>query len=558
MKSALRFLFLGLAVGLACKGKPQIGFDVTVPSGLVSQTVWFEIGAFKGASCSAILPMLGNGIPDLSTKRVAFRRDDPASPIIGDLPSGSYAFASVARDEGCGILASGCTEVDVSKDDHVSIAMSAVDGKPGTCGVAASCEAARCVPANDNANASVGAGCSLELLGAGPLANPVIGAGTVVSTPVIAATPSGFVVAYREIDPQSSNARISILPVDGAGGSGVPARPLLVHCPNADETDGVAIVLNGTDGQIIVARPSCGERPGLELLNFSSKPEVTSENQSHLVTNGSASKITISPSGAASVRAGGNVVAFLEDSVARVSTVTSNGVDKPTGTFGAVSGNTGAWASASDTVLALLAAGPPDDGSGADAGNPDASPSPVSGEDGPQLRLTMVPVTTALDSLSATTPLRPPIVFPGSFGALATRGNRVIVASEGTGPGRSVTYRTFDLDQTQPGETNGFAMEGTDKVTTTAITIQGDRVFFTALKTGVVSLFAYAGASTVPRLVRSIDFSKEPRIPAISRVRDGHVAVAATETRVAVVWTTAKLLTKDDPSGGYAVFACTP
>jgi hypothetical protein len=41
-------------------------------------------------------------------------------------------------------------------------------------------------------------------------------------------------------------------------------------------------------------------------------------------------------------------------------------------------------------------------------------------------------------------------------------------------------------------------------------------------------------------------------------VRDGRLAIAASDTRVAVVWTTGKTLTQNDAVGGYAVFACTP
>ena len=535
--------FAAAALLGACKGNTQVAFDIALPSSVVSETTWFEVGAFKDASCASLAPMLGGGIPDGFARRVAFRRDDAAAPQVGDLPRGTYAFASVARGNDCAILAGGCSEVSVGKETAVSISMDLIDGKHSACAAGASCEAARCVPSNDNSNPSVGAGCSLELLGAGPLANPVIGGGTIVSSPAIAATPSGFVVVYRELDPQSPNARISILPLDPAGGTLSPARPLLTHCPNADESDGVALVMNATDGALIVARPACGASPGLELLDFQSKPEVVSETQSHVVTSSGASTIVISPSSAASLRPGGDVVAFTQDGVARISTVTTSGVDRPTGTFGATSGNTGAWTSASDKVLALLAAGP--------AENADAGASRT-------LRLTMVPVATPLDSLVAPSTPRPFIAFPGSWGALATSGARVIVASEGTGPGRSVTYRTFDLDGTSANESSGFAMDGTDKVTTAAVTIQGDRVFFAALKNGAVSLFVYAGASTTPRPVRSVSFAKEPRIPAINQVRDGHVAIAATDKRVAVAWTTATVLGNNDPTGGYAVFACTP
>jgi hypothetical protein len=52
-------------------------------------------------------------------------------------------------------------------------------------------------------------------------------------------------------------------------------------------------------------------------------------------------------------------------------------------------------------------------------------------------------------------------------------------------------------------------------------------------------------------------FSRQTRISGISTVRDGSVAVAASDTRVAVVWTTAKVLGQNDAAGGYAVFACT-
>jgi len=40
-------------------------------------------------------------------------------------------------------------------------------------------------------------------------------------------------------------------------------------------------------------------------------------------------------------------------------------------------------------------------------------------------------------------------------------------------------------------------------------------------------------------------------------VRDGRIAVLATDTRVMVAWTTEESLTFNDPTGGYALFACT-
>ena len=546
--------------GPGCKGKPDVGLNITLPNAVVPNTVWFEVGAYRDASCAALAPMLLDGVPDGASTRVAFRRDSPQSPRVGDLDTGNYAFAAVARGDDCSVLATGCIEAEMGKTDTVSIDMSAVDMPSGACGLGSSCQAARCVPANDNADPSVGAQCSLELLGAGPLANPVGGGGTLVSAPAIAATPSGFVIVYREIDPNGASARVTVLPIDPAGGALDATRPLLKgRCANSDETDGVGLVMNGSDGNIVLARSACGARPGLELLSFSSKPDVTIDPNFRSSDSPTATKLALSGGHVAASRAGGSVVVFTEDGATRIATVVpGTGVASPSGSFAGAAGMTGAWVAASDKVLAVLAAGP--SAGAAPVGDGGMAPEAGTGTGGdPSLSLIMAPPDTAADSFSAIneTP-RAPIVFPGIWGAVAALGTRVIVMSDGGGPGRSVTYRAFDLDKTAPAETNGFSIEGAGSPTTGDLTMLGDKVYFTALKPGSVSLHVYANASTTPTLLRESLFAKESRIPSVTTVRDGRVAVAATASRVAVVWTSAKVLTNNDATGGYAVFACTP
>jgi len=547
-------------VGPGCKGKPDVGLDITLPNDVVPNTVWFEIGAYRDASCAALAPMLLDGVPQGASTRVAFRRDAPQSPRVGDLDTGNYAFAAVARGDDCSVLATGCIEAEMGKTDTVSIDLNAVAMPSGACGLGASCQAARCVPANDNADPSVGAQCSLELLGAGPLANPVGGGGTLVSAPAIATTPSGFVVVYREIDPNGASARVTVLPIDPAGGALEATRPLLKgRCANSDETDGVGLVMNGTDGQIVLARSACGARPGLELLSFSSKPEVTIDPNFRSSDSPTATKLALSGGHVAASRSGGSVVVFTEDGASRIATIVpGTGVASPSGSFGGTAGVTGAWAAASDKVLAVLAAGPSAGAAPASDGGTEAGAG-TGGDDGPSLSLVMAPPTTVADGFSAInqTP-RAPIVFPGVWGAVAALGTRVIVMSDGGGPGRSVTYRAFDLDKTTPAETNGFSIEGAGTPTTGDVAMLGDKVYFAALKPGSVSLHVYANASTTPTLLRESLFVKESRIPSVTTVRDGRVAVAATASRVAVVWTSAKVLTNNDATGGYAVFACTP
>lgn len=565
MRSALRALLSLVLLGAACKGKAEVGLEIAIPRSAVADTTWFEIGAFREASCAALVPMLLDGVPDGAETRVAFRRDDAQSPRIGDLRRAKYAFAAVAKGDDCRVLAVGCSEADLADTEQVTIAMTATENPTGACGLGSACQAARCVPANDNSNESVGAQCSLELLGAGPLANPVGGAGTLVSAPAIAATPSGFVIVYREVDPNGATARVTVLPIDPAGGSLDPARPQLKgRCANSSEFDGVGLVMNGESGQIVLARSACGAKPGLELLTFATKPQVEIDQDFRSSDSPTAQALELSGGHVAAQRAAGNVVVFTEDGASRVATIKPGvGVTAPSGSFGPTTGATGAWAAASDKVLALLAAGPapgatPVGDAGADGGS-DAGGGAGGGteEDGPTLRLLVVPVATGIDQFDAAqNKPRAPVTFSGQWGAVAALGTRVIVLSDGDGPGRSASYRTFDLDKTTS-ELSGFSVEGAGKVTTGDVAIVGDRVFFAALKQGSVSLHVYANASTTPTPLREVLFSKQPRIAGIETVKDGRIAIAANDKRVAVVWTTAKILNANDSTGGYAVFACT-
>ena len=560
---ALLTVLVGAVVASpGCKGQSEVSFEIALPRDLVQTTAWFEIGAFRDASCSAVRPMLLDGVPDGSSKRLAFRRDDALAPRVGDLATGKYAFVAVAKGDDCAVLATGCVEAEMGSDKTVAIAMDTNDPPSGACGLGSSCQAARCVPANDNADPSVGAQCSLELLGAGPLANPVGGVGTLVSAPAIASTPNGFVIVYREIDPNGSSARVTVLPIDPAGGALDSTRPLLKgRCASSDETDGVGLVMNGADGHIVLARSACGGRPGLELLSFTSKPEVVIDPNFRSSDSPTAQKLALAGGHVAATRPGGSVVVFTEDGASRVATlVPSTGIASPSGSFGGTTGVTGAWAAASDKVLAVLAGGPTGSSTPVGDGGAEGGGGGGGNDTGPTLSLVMAPASTAADQFSAVGGKpRAPITFPGAWGAVAALGGRVIVVSDGDGgPGRSVSYRAFDLDKTAPADTNGFSVEGSGNPTTGDVTMLDNKAYFAVLKPGSVSLHVYANASTTPTPLREVLFHKQPRIPAVSPVRDGRVAVAATSSRVAVAWTTAKVLTSNDNSGGYAVFACTP
>ncbi len=556
----VRAIALCLALGAACKGSRQIGLELTLPGDLVSSTAWFEVGAFKDARCAAVLPMLANGVPEGATARVAFRREEATGPRFGDIPNGKYVFAAVARDEECGVLAMGCNEEDVGETDKVAIRMEAIDEPTGRCTLGAVCQAAKCVPANDNADPSVGAGCSLELLGAGPLVNSAGGQGTLMSAPAVAATSAGFVIVYRELDPNGGGARLILLPLDASGGALTPEKPGLPdRCATSDETDGIGLVMRGDTGMLALARAPCGGKSALELLNFTGTidgvPGITI-GKFLVSTSPRDARVTLGAARASALRPSGGLVVFTEGGAARIANMDpERGIVEPSGTFGGTSGITDAWIAANDKVLALLSVGAGVPAVGDGGLDPE---DPLDPETTSTLRLLMLPATTPVESINAATGApREPIVFPGEWASIAALGGRVIVLSDGSGPGRSVTYRAFDLNRDTPADTSGFSVEGPGKVSAGDVTIVGNRAYFAALKPGAIGLHVYDNASTTLTPLRSVSFERETRISAINTVRDGRISVAATESRVAVAWTTAKVLGPNDPAGGYAVFGCT-
>ena len=534
-----------LAQSLAC-GTPNVGLSLSLARSVAGQAKWYEVGAYRTGSCALVTPMLSGGVPEGATARLAFQPDDADPPSFGRIPNDRYAFAAVARNATCGVIAQGCTELDVGGTSQVVIALDATDQATGACSAGTVCQAGKCVPPVANGDPSVGAACSLELLGAGPLATSLSGTGTIVSAPAIAAIANGFVIGYREVSPTSAGARITLLTLDASGGAAAPLQPTLPNpCSDLLEFDGVGLVA-GTDGKGLLAlsKAACSDTdpPELQLLNFTQQGTgafIVSKNQN-------ASRSVLGSARAAASRPDGNVVVFAGGGTGNIALRDpAKGIVPPNGTFGA-QGVTSAWVAASESALALLAAGTGATPTTGDAGM-DTTP-----ESDATLRLSILPVNTAIDAIVNPTP----IVFPGVWASVAATAGRVIVFSDSSG-GRSVNYRAFDQGgSTTPSDFNGFSVEGESKVTSGDIAIVNNRAYFATLKSGAISLDVYANATTVLTPLRSVFFGRETRISAVNLVRDGKVAVAATDSRVAVVWTTAQSLLSNDVTGGYAVFAC--
>ncbi len=588
MKHVVRVLALTAAWAFACSSSP-LGLSVSVPSDLTDSAEWYEVAAYEGTACQALLPMLPGGAPGGYTARIAWEKGN-APPSFGNVPNSNFAFGAVARDKNCAIIATGCTQVDAGHADAIAIATGAVDTPRGACEAGASCQAGACVPANDNSDPSVGAGCSLELLGSGPLANSSGQDGTIVSAPGIVSLgdDAGFLISYREVD--TSGARLVVLPVDNSGGSQQPKRPALPTCNSIPyQADGVGMLLDGQNGFITFSGCSTSDNaPALDLEPFNptsgengipGEPTLSGSVFVSGSTTQSTTAVTLGAARPATLRDGGNLMVFTQAGSARIATMDpTNGVGAPSGSFGE-QGVTGAWIAANSTVLALMSVGPGDPNPG---GDPDPAPGDddTTGDDddgdggtgtgvptvdsglGPLTTLRLLLLDPSTDITTIQAGATPEITFPGTFGSIAATGGRVlVVADSGESATQSVTYHAFDYGSAKQSDSNGFGVDSpgatSPKVTAADVAILGDRAFFVALETGQVALNVYDHATTTLTPLRNVSFSDLSRISGISTVRDGSVSVAVSSSRIGVVWTTAKTLTSNDADGGYAVFACT-
>jgi hypothetical protein len=197
------------------------------------------------------------------------------------------------------------------------------------------------------------------------------------------------------------------------------------------------------------------------------------------------------------------------------------------------------------------------DAGGAEGGAIEAGPGP--GPTGSTLHLQVVPAGQ-IDQL-ATAPI---VSVPGSFGSIAALGRRLVLVSAGVLPG-SAAFRTFDKGG-QLSLPTYVQTEGSGEVAYTDVAFHQDHFFFAVEKSapngaqnggGSISLVAFDKATTAPVPLQKVFLPSDPRVPPMGTVRDGRVAVAASDSRVAVVWAIGRTLTDQEAVGGYALFACT-
>ncbi len=522
---------LALAAGAQCQGDPSVTCEVELPAALANTAQWMEVGVLPG-SCPGSAELAG-GLPVTGlVTRVAFENGNTSPPPIGTLKKGSYAFAAVARGADCSVVATGCSQVDVTNARDVSISLSATGKALGACGAGSTCYDARCVPTLGGADAGPGGGCPMTLVGAGPLGDPLDVTPDIASAPAAAATENGFLIAYREYDPTGGSARLTVVSVDTRGVLTVGTPTMLsTQCAGQDETDAVGLGYAGGTGVIVSARPQCGSQPGgLDVLPVDASGAIGQV----AFTSTMAGKPVLSGHAVALTGANAGFLAYVAQGQATVVGLAGLFPQGAPVELGGIATASLAQVAASSQAIAVLAGG---------------TASPDAGTLGPTLSLAL---GTSAAALSA------PFDFTGNWGAVALAGTRAIVLSDSSATAQPVAWHTFDpapgtsaTATFTPGATSGPVAGGD-------VAVQSDLVFFAAEPAGDLALDVFDHASTTPTMLQSLTLSSDPRVPSLVNLRDGKVAVAASASQVLVTWVTGTTLGPDDNVGGWALYACAP
>ncbi len=547
---------------LACRKNPTVSFEVDVPAGLTDQAVWVEVGAYPGASCGALGPQAAGGLPQGYAGRIAFRLDAAARPAMGDLPRKSYAFTGVLRDQSCGVVGLGCVTVDVGSSSDIVIAMYATGQNParGTCATDATCQDAVCVTSTDGTNPTLGSGCTLQMIGAGPLGGRYLDGDTLadeyIGAPAVVATPTGFLVAYREMATQLGKGRVRTLSIDPGGGTKGATASEVPRCAGDDEHDGVGLGLAGSVGLIAMSRHLCtGKNAGVDYISLDPTGAVGGYAAVFNMQNPEQTvEFSYGKTVAASTARGLYDVVYLQNGNAIFAQTQLGALaDKPVEAatrvplFGSGGPFSMAHVASSDKVVAFLtrsasAAPPPEEGGVSEGG---------AGGSTATLHLQIAPVAanpTTFGAQAATD-------IPAAWGTIAAYSDKVALLSPGLE--QPLSLRIYNASRTLVAQTQIVTVSADPYLDGDVAFVDG-RILVAASRPGSISLLALTRGADAGGLLPELLVEQDPRVPDMRAYRDGHIAIAASSTRVLVAWTTATQLTGSDPTGGYALFACAP
>jgi hypothetical protein len=497
-----------------------------------------EVGTFPG-SCPSADASTDDRAPVaqlLATSPDADERVRAAGPIppLPEPSPGSRAYFALLRDSRCGVVGWGCTSLDFTNQTQVTIPVQPA-GSPslGACfGASCACTSIETEGGVDAGaeSATTDGGCSLALVSAGALPPP-LHSGDVLAGPSLVPTSEGFVVALRE-QGSAEAGMSSALRTFRLGPSGVTATPTPVpldyydrSCTGTIPDDGVGAAFDSTKGGLLaVSLPACGDAgAGATFVPFSadgtpSPPGFSSVGSFRDLQLVSAHSL------APSYGTGDFELTYVSGATAYNAVIANSAVQSAASV---APGAPAAFAAlAASTSLRTQLVGLTVDGGSATriyAGAPGASP-----------------------ALSTT--------LPGTHAAaVAMAGDGAIVAGVTV---RGVVWQTLNAAgqalaaSPSPGVAGSFTsidVASTGEPTAPYVVVAG-----AAGDVTMVPVDSMAHATAPPATLSANPVLGE----LLASFGGGNLAVGAGPGVVAVVWLTAHRLGADDPTGGYATFAC--
>lgn len=374
-------------------------------------------------------------------------------------------------------------------------------------------------------------GCALNVAASGELPAPVVPTG-ILTGPAIAATDSGFVIAYRDQDPSSNTLRAIIYYVSDSGAASAPTAFDLLGCANKKPSDGVGATFANGSGLIATSLPNCDSKgAGAVFLPFDDQGLVSNAAgpQNPLATD-----LTVGRISSVAVGTGAGDFEFVYRTVVAQPAAPGPAVERAV--------LQGSQFKAGVSIVRPFGDGDFPYGLVATSGEVRALLAPVAGETQIQVDALVGDTLAPFDTF----------VVPGvaSWAAITAWQTRVAAAIPAA---NGMTLVVAEMGASGVTEIAAGGV-GTTPVLSGALSTLGTHLLMAQGRSGAITLHRIESA--IGGLVPSPAASVEVGVPSLAAFDGEHVAMAAARKRVAVVWLTKGALQDGDATGGWALLEC--
>ncbi|MEZ4371139.1 MAG: hypothetical protein R3B07_09950 [Polyangiaceae bacterium] len=483
------------------------------------------------------------------TSGAVFRKVVPEGsglPEVGTLSARKYAFGVILKDGSCKPIATGCTCANLEDIKKVEINVAAWANCPagGQCSEAEACTPLQastgciapstCVEGRcegepgdagtDSSTDGGGGGCDLTVVASGELPAAVAEDAN-LSGPAIVATPSGFVIGFREQNPATTALQLVLQGVTDSGSPASPSKIALSACAETPKDPGLGIAFGDGGGVLTASLPDCtGAGAGAVFATFDAGGAATGNNS---VSNPAFSELTLARNHSAAP-----VVGSANDFEFVYRVLTTSGVVVQSATL------EGAGFKGGVNTSNLFMAAP-------------AGFAEVTRTDMVRGVLGQIPDRAAvLLQVGATDAMPAELELPdATWGAITSWDDRVLaMVPEATG----IHYQLTDAS----GADLGQGSAGSGSVRGGDVAQLGDRVFFLTGASEKLTVIPYTGANATLDAGTPVVFSGTVGSTALTGFEGDLVSMAAARGQVAVAWITRSKLSAGEPTGGWAVLSC--